>query len=329
VKPLRTPGSHPVIFKEQQIVVPWFDLARYTIMSGIRILMLCAAVFQVPAGIAAQTLPPDVQSIIDQYKGQLYFAAKSLKGGETLNYRADSKVQTASVIKLPILAALFDQASEHRFALEDLISCTEANRVQGSGILQSLGTGMQLTVRDAAVLMIIVSDNTATNMLIDKVGVAPVNAYMRKIGLQETTLFKKVFRPATGPLPEEQKKWGLGVTTPAEMMLLLEKIYRKEILDPGSCDEIISILKQQTDRAQISRYLVGPAWEKVQVADKTGALDRVRNDVGIVFTPAGDYILSLFAQESEDQKWTVDNEATLTLAKLSLAILTHLRAGRN
>ncbi len=291
-------------------------------------LIVSAVLIGVPAVVRAQTLPPDVQEVIGQYKGQLYFEAKNLKSGETIGYRPDSKVQTASVIKVPVLAALFDQAAEHHLALEDLVACTDSNRVQGSGILQSLGSGLQLTLRDAAALMIVVSDNTATNMLIDKIGVPSVNAYIRSIGLKETTLFRKVFKPAPVPLTEEQKKWGLGVTTPEEMLSLLEKIYRKQILDPANCDEIISIMKQQTDRAQIPRYLVGPAWEKVQIANKTGALDRVRNDVGIVFTPTGDYILSLFAQESEDQKWTVDNEATLALARLSLALLTHFRAGQ-
>jgi beta-lactamase class A len=296
-------------------------------MRGFGDLFVGAVLLCVPTAVRAQTLPPDVQAVIGQYKGQLYFAAKDLQSSATIGFRPDRKVQTASVIKVPLLAALFNQAAEHRLALEDLVACTDSNRVEGSGILQSLGAGLQLTLRDAAVLMIIVSDNTATNMLIDKVGVDSVNTYLRKIGLKETTLFKKVFKPASGPLPEEQKKWGLGVTTPEEMLSLLEKLYRKQILDPASCEDILSIMKQQTDRAQIPRYLVGPGWEKVQIANKTGALDRVRNDVGIVFTPTGDYILSLFAQESEDQKWTVDNEATLALARLSLAILTYFRAG--
>jgi beta-lactamase class A len=281
----------------------------------------------IPGRMSAQTLPSDVQLAIDQFNGRLYFAAKNLKTGESLGYRADDRVQTASVIKVPILVELFAQVKDHRLALEDVVAVTDANRVEGSGILRNLQVGLHLTVRDAAVLMIILSDNTATNMLIDKVGVAAVNERMREAGLKQTTLYRKVFKPATEPVPEEQKKWGLGVTTAGEMMALLEKIYRKEILDPAACDEIIAIMKQQQDRDQIPRFLVGQAWDKVQIANKTGALDRVRNDVGIVFTPDGDYVLSLFAQESEDRKWSADNEATLALARLSLALLTHFRPG--
>ncbi len=291
-----------------------------------RILIAAAATMVMySSGVWAQNNPPGVQSAIDSFKGQLYFAARNLKTGETLSYRPESKVQTASVIKVPILVELLYQAREHRLTLQDVVAFTDSNKVEGSGILQSLGTGLHLTLRDVATLMIIVSDNSATNILIDRLGVAAVNNRMRAIGLRETTLFKKVFKPATEPLPEEQKKWGLGVTTPAEMMALLEKIYRKEIADVASCDEIIGIMKQQRDRDQIPRYLLGKPWEKVEVANKTGALDRVRNDVGIVFTPEGDFVLSLFAQESEDQKWTADNEASLALARLSLALLTHFR----
>ncbi len=289
------------------------------------VVILCAAVLCTSAQLRAQKLPTDVQSVIDHFRGQLYFAARNLKSGESLSYRADDKVQTASVIKLPILVELFSQAREHRLSLEDVIAVTDTNRVGGSGILQDLGIGLHATLRDFAVLMIVLSDNSATNIAIDKLGVAAVNARMRQIGLPQTTLYKKVFKPATEPMPEEQKKWGLGVTTPNEMLLLLEKLYRKEIVDPASCDDMIAILKAQRDRDQIPRYLVGPAWEKIQIANKTGALDRVRNDVGIVFTPEGDFVLSLFAQESEDQKWTADNEAALALARLSLAILTHFR----
>ena len=287
--------------------------------------MLCVAVLLTSAQLRAQKLPAEVQSGIDHFRGHLYFSARNLKSGESLSYRADDKVQTASVIKLPILVELFSQAMEHHLSLEDVVAVTEANRVGGSGILQDLGIGLHATLRDFAVLMIALSDNSATNILIDKLGVAAVNARMRQIGLSQTTLYKKVLKPATDPLPEEQKKWGLGMTTPNEMLLLLEKIYRKEIVDPPSCDDMIAIMKAQRDRDQIPRYLVGPEWEKVQIANKTGALDRVRNDVGVVFAPEGDYVLSLFAQESEDQKWTADNEATLALARLSLAILTHFR----
>lgn len=290
-------------------------------MKGTGVAMVAVWMLAVGHWAQAQALPPDVQSAIDPFKGQIYFSAKNLKTGATLRYRADEKITTASVIKVPILVELYRQAEEHRLALEDVVAFTEINRVEGSGILKNLGLGLRLTLRDAAVLMITMSDNSATNMLIDKVGIAAVNARLRQLGLRETTLYKKVFKPAPADAPAEQKKFGLGVTTAEEMLLLMEKIYRKEAVEAAACDDMIAILKGQLDRDQIPRYLNGPGWEKVQVAHKTGSLDQVRNDVGIVFTPAGDFILSLFAQESADRKWTPDNEAAVTLGRLALAIL--------
>jgi beta-lactamase class A len=274
---------------------------------------------------AASDLPVAVHNIIDHFKGKIYFAAKNLKTGETVEFRADEKVQTASVIKLSIMAEVFAQAREHRLAMEDVIAYTEENRAPGSGILQDLGLGLHLTVQDAIVLMIVLSDNTATNMLIDRVGLKAANERMKQIGLTNTVLFKKVFRPATEPLTDEQKKWGLGVTTPRDMLLLLEKIYKKELVDAVASEQMVAILKKQRDRNQIPRYFAGEKWAKVEVANKSGALDRVRNDVGIVFTPQGDFVLSLFAQESEDQKWTPENEATVALGRLAETIVTYFR----
>jgi len=273
----------------------------------------------------AGDLPPAAKGVVDSFRGQVYLAVKNLKTSEAFGFRENERVQTASVIKVPIMVEVFARAKEHRLSLSEVVAFTEDNRVQGSGILQDLGLGLHLTIRDLVVLMIALSDNSATNMLIDRVGITAVNERMRSIGLPETTLFKKVFRPAPAAVTEEQKKWGLGVTTPAEMLLLMEKIYSKEILDAAACDDMISILKKQRDRDQIPRFLTGKAWEKVEVANKTGALDRLRNDVGIVFSPEGDCVLALFAQDSEDQRWTPDNQATLTLARLAEVFVSRVR----
>lgn len=269
-------------------------------------------------------MPAAVGALIDDFPGRLYFSAKNLKTGEVLEYRGDERVQTASVIKVPIMVEVFAQAREHRLALADVIAYTEANRAPGAGILQDLGPGLQLTLRDAVVLMIVLSDNTATNMLIDRVGIDAVNERMRGLGLRHTFLNKKVFLPAPENLPPERAAYGLGVTTPREMLALLERLYLGGLVDAAACREMISILKRQRDRDQIPRYLTGPEWQGVEVAHKTGALNRVRNDAGIVFTPRGDVVLSLFAQESEDEKWTPDHKASLALGRLAEALLRHL-----
>ena len=274
---------------------------------------------------AGAELPAAAKSAIRRFHGKVYLAAKDLKTGEVLEYSAHEKVQTASVIKVPIMVEVFAQAFEKRLDLGEELVVTQENLVRGSGILQDLSPGLRLSIKDLVVLMITLSDNSATNMLMDRVGIGSVNDRMRQYGLKNTVLYKKVFKPASEPLPEEQKKWGLGVTTPWDMLMLMEKIYRNEIMDPAACEAMIEILKKQRDRDQIPRYLLGPRWENVTIANKTGALNQVRNDVGIVYTPQGNFVLSIFAQDSKDQKWSADNEATLTLGRMAESLATYFR----
>lgn len=274
--------------------------------------------------LEAQPARPDLraqlQKIIETYKGHVALAAKNFDSGEEIEIQATEKVQTASTIKFPILVEVFYQVKEGRLNWEDLILVGRDNKVQGSGILQDLSSDLILSLKDAVTLMIVLSDNTATNLVIDKVGLDAVNTRMKKLGLENTRLFKKVFLPPERP-SEEQKKFGLGVTTAAEMLRLLEMLYRGELVDRASSEAMIAILKKQRDRDQIPRFISfnEPAGTSngVTVANKTGALDRVRNDVGVVFAKNATFAFSLFAWDSPDVRWTADNSAALTLARLS------------
>ena len=267
-----------------------------------------------------------LQQIINGSKGNVALAAKNLRTGELIEINAREEVQTASVIKLPIMVEAFYQAQEGRTPLDSLLLLDKANLVQGSGILQDLSDGLILPLRDALTLMIALSDNTATNMVIDSVGIDAVNSRMERLGLVHTRLFKKVFLPPPKP-SEEQKKFGLGVTTPADMLKLLEMLARGDLVDKASSEAMISILKKQRDRDQIPRYIsyddLGENASGSQVANKTGALDRVRNDVGLVFTRRGTYLMAIFTWNSADARWTPDNAATLTIAQLARVLFEH------
>jgi beta-lactamase class A len=223
----------------------------------------------------------------------------------------------------------FYQAREGRTPLDSLLLLDKENMVQGSGILQDLSDGLILSLRDALTLMIVLSDNTATNMVIDSVGIDAVNSRMVSLGLVHTKLFKKVFLPPPKP-SEDQKKFGLGVTTPAEMVKLLEMLARGDLVDKASSEAMISILKKQRDRDQIPRYIsyddLGESVGGIQVANKTGALDRVRNDVGLVFTRRGTYLMAIFTWNSADTRWTPDNAATLTIAQLARVLFEHFES---
>ena len=270
-------------------------------------LALCLSlivILQVPVTASQRGEPevsPQMQRIIQDFEGELYFAAKNLSTGQLITFRGDQQVQTASVIKVPIMVEAFHQASSGKLNLDARHPFDEENRVPGAGILQDLSPGGHISLRDAITLMIVLSDNSATNHVIDAVGISNVNQRMVELGLENTFLNKKVFLEASAKLPPERSRWGLGSTTALEMLGLFEKIYRKEAGDKESCDEMIRILKKQRDQDQIPRYLHGKNWHGIQIAHKTGALNRVRNDAGIVFTQQGDYILSIFAQDSTDE----------------------------
>lgn len=295
------------------------------------VVVLLWALDPLGAQTSRQNLETQLQQIITGFKGNVAFAAKNLQTGETIEINSNEKVQTASVIKLSIMVEAFFQVKEARAQWEDLILLDQANKVQGSGILQDLSSGLIFTLHDAVTLMIVLSDNTATNLVIDKVGIDSVNSRMKKLGLENTRLFKKVFLPPENP-SEEQKKFGLGVTTPSEMLRLLQMLYQGELVDKESSLAMIAILKKQRDSDQIPRYITydesGENREGVSVANKTGALDRVRNDVGLVFSKKGAYAFAIFASNSADTHWTPDNAATLTVARLSKALYDYFSSVR-
>ena len=231
--------------------------------------------------LAATPLESQLETIAASFKGQVAMLAKNLKTGETAGINPELRVRTASVIKLPILVEAFQQVKDGKLRLDQRVSVQGENRVGGSGILRDLSAGLEITLEDALTLMIVLSDNSATNAVLDLVGLEPVNARMAALGLPQTKIFKKVFINAPNPT-EENKRFGLGSTTPAEMVKLLEMIERRQVVDGPACDKMLAILKKQRDRDQIPRYLAG---QKAEFALKSGALDALRNDVGLIYAP--------------------------------------------
>jgi beta-lactamase class A len=171
--------------------------------------------------------------------------------------------------------------------------------------------------------MIDLSDNTATNLLIDKIPLANVNAKLAAMGLKNTYFYKKVYKPATGPVPPDQPKYGLGKTTPREMAALTESIESCEIAKPELCKHMAQILKDQQDRNDIPRYIetVDTSEKPSAIADKTGALDDVRNDVGIVYTEHGPIVISVFTYDNKDQRWSCDNAGQEIIGRVAESVL--------
>jgi beta-lactamase class A len=287
-------------------------------------------------------------------KGSLALYAVQLGGGaeKSVEVDADKPVQTASVIKLAILYEAMVAVREGRAKWDEPTTLKPGDTVGGSGMLHFFDTPLQLTLKDVLTMMVIVSDNTATNLAIDRFGIDAVNARMERLGLKDTHLYKKVFKPATGPMPADQPKFGLGKTTPREMATLMTYIgeckLRKQVypLPPGAspavlpllpmddadkavCEVGLGMLKNQFYRETVPRYLesMDASDGGVAIASKTGSLDAVRNDVAIVSGRegkggGGPMVLAIFTYDNKDHGWTVDNEGEMTIAQVAKEIVT-------
>ena len=280
----------------------------------------------------AQSLQGQVSAIATQHHGDVALFAENLKTHETVAILPDTPVQTASVIKLAILYEALEQVRSGKVHFEDKITLAKADQVPGSGVLLFFDTPLVLTLKDVLTLMVVMSDNTASNLAMDHLGIENIDARIAKLGLKDTYLYKKIFTPATGvAMPADQKKFGLGKTTAREMAALMTKIVRCELAEQGSptqagdaalCDVALKMLHVQFYRNAIPRYLDGmPGATGDSIANKSGSLDSVRNDVAAVSTKNGVVIISAFTFNNKDHSWGTEQEGELTIAKLSRAII--------
>ncbi len=282
-------------------------------------------------------LEEQIKDIAEGLKGTLGVAVKNLKSGEEAMVNGDDLFQLASVFKVPVIVTLYRQVDSGKFDLDERVEMTEYEKVPGSGVLRELTPGLELTIKDYRTLMMMISDNTATDMLVDLVGKDNVNNTMLELGLQRTKistcreiLFELVGLGDVDPKDRTMQLWSetmrkiqegiisrpgrvkmgeSNVSTPREMMTLLEKIYDGEAASRTSCEEIIALMKRcQTGENRIWRHLPR---DKVEVAHKTGTVMGVVNDGGIIFPKDGDpYILCAFTKNlvGEDVESTASKE---------------------
>ncbi|HEY5258057.1 MAG TPA: serine hydrolase [Candidatus Baltobacteraceae bacterium] len=288
-------------------------------------LIFCAPAF---AGTDAR-LQTQLQSMVDAYSGKVALYATDLRSGKSIAIDADRPVPTASVIKLTILFEALKQIEEGKVRLDDRVTLTKAGQVPGSGVLSLFDTPLTLTLKDALTMMVVVSDNSGTNLVIDRLGLTAIDDRIAWMGLQNTWLYKKVFEPATGPEPADQKQFGLGKTTAREMAAVMTRFANCDLDAPGShtpptaqdrqvCAVALGMLKDQEDRSGIPRYLD----PHLVVANKTGADDPIRNDVAIVYASNGPIVISVFTYDNTDRSWSDDNAAHLLTANLAKQIVT-------
>lgn len=284
----------------------------------------------IPAALSAQTLQDALRARIGDFQGTVTLYAKNLDTGAAAGIREADPVRTASTIKLPILCAVFDQVARGQARWDERLTVTASAKVSGSGVLGTeFSDGVQLPLSDVAHLMIVLSDNTATNMILDRFTADGVNQYLDRIGIATTRSLRKVRGDgaqlkaaegwsAAGKLPENQK-YGIGVSTPRDMVVILERLNRGEIVSPEASKEILAILKRCQDGTGVRRRLAG-----LTIANKTGALDALRSEVALVESPGGRIAMAITVDGMPKPDWTPDNPGLLLIADLARLIVNGL-----
>ena len=267
-----------------------------------------------------------IEQELAEFAGSGGVAAKNLNTGEEIRINADAVTATASTIKVPILIELFRQVEEGAVDLAGRLTVTTETRALGSGILRDLSLGIELSVRDLAVLMIVVSDNTATNMLIDLVGLDHVNATMSSEGFGHTRLIRRLDFPAIG-----QDARNLAVTTPGELASIMEALATGAIVSDASRRQILDIMRMQHYRDLVPRYLpfnpyaeeLGEPDNGLRIANKTGGWRGMRADMALVEWPDTRYVMGIVTEGDPDTRFWAENRGDRLIGRISRAIFEH------
>lgn len=260
------------------------------------------------------TLEKRIEAELKSYDGLLGLYANDLNGN-VIEINADEKYETASTIKIYILACLFDEIEKGNASLTDKLTCKEEFVIDGSGVIGSLEVGTELSVKNTATLMIIVSDNIATNMLIDYLGVDTINACIQKLGCKDTILHNPI---------DFEKYDKLGTSTPRDYGSMFERMAQGTLISEEASRQMLEICKQQHYNSMLTKdlpqYFMDPdnyEEEIIYVASKSGSMNACRNDGGILSTPYGKYVIVLFHKNFSDQMYYPDHPATVFGAKVS------------
>lgn len=263
------------------------------------------------------SLEKRIEVELKSYDGTMGIYINDLKGN-VITMNADETFETASTIKVYILAALFDAIENGKAALTDMLEYKAEHTIDGSGVMNSLEVGTVLSVKNLATLMIIVSDNIATNILIDYLGVDNINDCIQKLGCHDTILHNPI---------DFAKYDKLGTSTPRDYGSMFERMAQGTLISAEASEQMLSICKQQHYNSMLTKSI--PAYyldpdnfdeEIIYVASKSGSMNACRNDGGIVSTPYGKYVIVLFNKEFSDAMYYPEHPATVFGSKVSRLI---------
>jgi len=270
---------------------------------------------------SAPSLEARITPLVKAHHGQVAVAVKHLDFGEELYLNADEPMPTASLIKFMVMLEVYQQVLEGKVRLSDMVVLRKEDMVPGAGVLTyHFSDGATFPLRDAVRLMIVFSDNTATNLVLDKIGIASTGKRMADWGYPNSKINAKVFKGSTTSIdPERTKKFGLGSTTAREAVQLLEKLHQGKLVSPEACKEMIGHLKKCEDKTKLKRLLP----EKTEVAHKTGSVSEVKTDAGIIYLSSGPVAICVLTAKNEDKRFHDDNAANILIGNIAKEVHDH------
>lgn len=277
-----------------------------------------------PKATDLQALKPKLDAISKSFHGRLGYYVKRLDNGEEIGIRDTERFPSASTIKTAIMVECFRQIERGELAWDERLETPPADKRSESMWVAFLAEGVKINIDGLIHLMMNVSDNTATVMLADRVGINSIEQLMLSWGLRDTACTIHVDEKDNLRLYRLRQIFAnMGVTSPRDMGFLLEQIYRSKAASPAACQKMIRILSHQYWDDFLS-YAIPPT---VGVASKAGALNRSRSDSAIVFGPRP-YIVTVYTDHQKDQRWEDDNEGNVAIRRISGLIWNHLHPER-
>jgi D-alanyl-D-alanine carboxypeptidase (penicillin-binding protein 5/6)/beta-lactamase class A len=287
-----------------------------TLLVALLLLFPFSSLFAQEKTLAARLMP-----LIRAHQGKVAVAVKHLDTGESFFEAEDEEMPTASLIKFMIMLEVYLQVSEGKVKLDDKLTLKKADMVPGSGILTyHFSEGATFSLRDATRLMIVFSDNTATNMVLDHIGLASTNKRLDDWGYTKTRLNAKVFLGGKTSLdPERTKKYGLGSTTARETLLMLEKVHDGRVVSREVCQEMLGHMKKCDDKLKLKRFFP----ESLVVAHKSGTVSESRTDAGILYLPGGPVAICVLTSQNADKSYKDDNAANVVIGRIAQQVVEH------
>lgn len=244
---------------------------------------------------------PQIEQLLEQAGGLWGAVIEDLHTNERFEHNPDQRFYAASLIKVPIMAAVFTDVYQGKYSFQDKYILRQEDLVGGCGVLQHLTPGMPITIYDLVMLMIIQSDNSATNILIDRVGAETIRQVMQKYQMTNSQFYNKLMM-----IPAELE--GYNEVTSGDMASIYRFMANGKILSYNSCLQMISILKKQQIRDSIPFHLPDPDSDVIgglprwELANKTGNVTNINHDVGILYVRDSAILISLLSKDAEEKR---------------------------